>query len=247
MANHTLPSLAVALLIGCGGSESTPPAPPPASAQEAPKVVPPTPEASAESGGRGQCLETEESWFDCTTTDGGWLSVCGPKGAAEETTWLQLRHGPAMAAHTRFPAEATSLEGIGWERSEDTTSVLRAMHFAEGAAVFTVLPAPGRGDPSTGALLPGLEPIGCRTNTVEDSLPDVAGRLKAPERSLAAVGTLGPLQSVDAACYVFLGSNAGARIYNADLDLCESAAEFVGRDVVLDFTPGQVVSAIRPG
>ncbi len=216
------------LLAACGSPAEKEPAP------ETP-VEAPTPVEAL----RGQCLpDTEQSWFDCATTAGAWLSVCGPKG--ETTSWLQLRHGTPMAAELRVPPSPAGLDGLRWESTRDSGSLARAMHFGEGAFVSTLLPE--HGEPHAGAQLPDRTRVTCRPTDVEDSLPDVASLVPPLGSPLANAGRLDALQNGDAACYVLLESALGARNYYGEFELCQTAAAQVGKHVVLTFEPGRVIA-----
>ncbi len=213
-----------------------------------PAVVPPpepgpSAEPAQEQAIRDQCLpDTEQSWFDCATTDGAWLSVCGPAGPGATPTWLQLRLGPPMAADVMAPATMDGPQGAGWEEFVVAGAVARAMHLGDGAAVFTVLPDEPEGEARAGAVLPDGRTVACRSTTVEDSLPDLAPGLSGPAAPLATTGTLSSLQNGDVACYIALDGPLGELSWYGDFELCQTATELVGRSVVVQIGDGRVIA-----
>jgi|GEM_PF-5473754 len=233
--------LALLLLLGCGpGTPSQPPSPTAGGVAAVPAdPTEPIAAEAADPGARGQCTEaTEQSFFDCATDDGRWLSVCASK--PNPPNWVQFRAGPPMAATVHLPAEPSPLAALRWESSADVSSTLRALHLGDQASLVTVLRP--EGDPEVYALLPGDQRITCRARDTEDSLPDLAPSLTAAAPPRAASGKLEGLQNGDVACYVQLLSPLGPRTHYGEFELCETAASLIGKHVALSFTPGQVIA-----
>jgi len=226
---------ATLLLTGCAASHSS------GTPSSTPPDATPVP-AAEEEPIRDQCGDGEQAWFDCATDDGAWLSVCGPAGEAAATSWLQLRHGPPLVATALAPAAPAGLDGLGWESSETSLGVLRAVHFGDGALVYTALPGADGGEPRAGAVLPGGAEVTCRADTVEDTLPDVGASLPAPAAPLSAGGTLAALQNGDAACYVVVEGRFGRVNHYGEFDLCQSAEALIGAEVALEFVVGRVIA-----